>query len=318
MLSLSSIGAAVLAWTCSTTALAGSGPWVVSEGETSIFLGTEAQRFGQLTQSSGKGADDVIDTDDGIETTFVKGVLSHGIRKGIELEIDVPWARVEANRPAGDLCNLLGPTTCSRTQGLAPVGLQVKGLVLDELYGAPVSMSVSATARLGQWTGPKRARVTNLGEGTTDVGAALAVGRSGGIGQGFWSAYVDTEYRYRMNNVANASPPVPGYEIIVEAEALVGARSWWSVGPTICWFERPQGVDVEDLLTTPNLAVDIDRFARLNARAVRVGGKLLIRSSERTTLALGGFATAAAINNPVVAGASIGLGLQPRAMRAED
>ena len=307
-----------MSWLVSSPAIAGSGPWVLSEGKTSIFLGTEAQRFNQLTQSSGKGANDIIDTDDGVETTLMKGVLSHGIRKGVELEVDVPWARAEANRPDGAVCASLGPTTCSRTQGLAPVSLQVKGLVLDELYGAPVSVSVAGTARLGQWTGPKRARVTNLGEGTNDVGAALAVGRSGGIGQGFWSAYVDTEYRYRLSNVADASPAVPGYEIIVQTEALAGARSWWSVGPTISWFERPQGVDVEDLLTTPELAVDIDRFARLSVRTVRIGGKLLIRSSERTTLALGAFTTTVAVNNPVVTGASIGIGLQPRTLRGED
>ena len=297
---------------------AGSGPWVLSEGETSIFLGAEAQRFDRLALSSGMGASDVIDTDDGIESTLVKGVVSHGIRKGVELELDVPWARVEANRPDGPVCASLGAATCSRTQGLAPVGVQVKGLVLDELYGAPVSMSVAATGRFGQWTGPRRSRVTNLGEGTTDLGAAVALGRSGGLGQGFWSAHVDTEWRYRLSNIADASPSVPGYEIIIDAEALGGARSWWSLGPTLSWFERPQGIDVEDLLSDPELAVDIDRFARLRVRNVRVGGKLLIRSSERTTLALGGFATAAAVNNPVVAGASIGLGLQPRNMRAED
>ena len=81
---------------------------------------------------------------------------------------------------------------------------------------------------------------------------------------------------------------------------------------------RPQGVDVEDLLADPQLAVDVDRFARLRVRAVRVGGKVLIRSSERTTLVVGAFTTAAAINNPVVTGASVGLGLQPRAMRGEN
>ena len=297
---------------------AGSGPWVLSEGETSVYLGAESQRIDRLALASGMGADDVLNVDDGIETTGVKAVVSHGIRKGVELELDVPWARVEANRPDGDVCTLLGPATCARTQGLAPVRVKVKGLVLDELYGAPLSVALAATARFSQWTGPKRGRITNLGEGTTDYGAGLALGRSGGLGQGFWSAHVDTEWRYRLSNVADASPPVPGYEVLVDAEVFAGARSWWSIGPTLSWYERPQGVDVEDLLGDPQLAVDIDRFARLRVRAVRVGGKLLIRSSERTTLVLGGFTTAAAVNNPVVSGASIGLGLQPRSPRAED
>ena len=116
---------------------AGSGPWVLSEGETSVYLGAEAQRIDRLTLSSGMGADDVLNVDDGIETTGVKGVVSHGIRKGVELELDVPWARVDANRPDGDVCALLGPTTCARTQGLAPIRVKVKGLVLDAFEEAP-------------------------------------------------------------------------------------------------------------------------------------------------------------------------------------
>lgn len=302
----------MLAVAVPTLARAGSGPWVVSEGSSSVYFGGEYQRLTRLTQSSGASADDVIDVDDGLETTGVKAVVSVGIRDDVELELDVPWTRVDANRTDGPICAALGRGTCATTRGLGVVGTRVKWLVLDELYGSPMSVSVGALARFGTHTAPTRARVTNLGEGTTDLGPTLAVGRSGGLGKGFWSAHVDGSYRYRFPNVVDAQPPVPGSEYTVDAELLAGARAWWSIGPQISWWHRPQGVDLEDILADPALATDIDRFARLRASSLRVGGKLLVRSSTRTTLVLGATSTVAAVNNPLVFSMTAGLNVVPR------
>jgi hypothetical protein len=277
-----------------------------------VYLGAESQRLERLTQSTGAKSKDVLDVDDGLETSGFKAVLTHGIREDIELEIDVGWFRVEANRSGGPLCTALGPGTCKTTRGFAPVGLRAKWQVLDELTGAPLSLAVGGAARLGQWTGPTRDRTTNLGEGTTDFGPTLSVGRSGGLGQGYWSAHVDGLWLYRQSNVVDAEPPIPGSEISVNMEVLAGSRAWWSIGPTVTYWERPQGIDLEDLLASPRLATDIDRFARLRARSVRVGGKLLVRSSERTTLVIGGWGTSAAVNNPLVVGLNAGLSFYPR------
>ena len=293
-------------------AIAGSGPWTISEGDTSIYAGVESQRLERLTLSSGAGADDVLDVDDGLETTGTVMVVTHGIRQDIEFQVNASWMRVQANRPDGELCAALGPQTCKTTRGLAPMGVQVKWQIVDELVGAPLSMSIGGAARFSQWTARTRDRTTNLGEGTTDFGPTLALGRSGGLGEGFWSAHVDTSWLYRQSNIVDSDPPVPGSELKIDTEALGGTRTWWSVGPTISYWERPQGVDLEDILADPNLATDIDRFARLRARSVRVGGKLLIRSSERTTLVLAGFTTVAAVNNPLVSGLSAGFGFYPR------
>lgn len=295
-----------------STAVAGSGPWTISEGDTSVYLGVESQRLERLTQSSGAGADDVLDVDDGLETTGFKAVVSHGVRDDIEFELDVGWFRVEANRPDGPLCAALGPDTCRTTRGFAPLGMRAKWQVLDEWTGAPVSVAIGTAARFGQWTGPTRDRTTNLGEGTTDFGPTVAIGRSGGLGDGFWSAHVDGRWLVRQSNVAGASPSIPGNEYSVDTEFLAGTQAWWSLGPTFSYWERPQGIDLEDLLASPRLATDIDRFGRLRARSVRVGGKLLIRSSERTTLVIGGWGTPVAVNNPIVMGLSAGLSVYPR------
>ncbi len=302
----------LLVWLAISPATAGSGPWAISEGDTSVYMGAENQTFDQLALSTGAKSKDVLDVDDGLETTGAKLVVTHGIREHIEVELDIGWFRVQANRPGGALCAALGPNTCNTTKGFAPVGLRGKWQLFDELTGAPLSLSVGGAARLGQWTAPTRARTTNLGEGTTDFGPTLAVGRSGGLGQGFWSAHLDSAWLYRQSNKVNASPGIPASEFLVDLEVLGGTRAWWSLGPTVTYWERPKGKDIEDLLASPDLATDIDRFAMLNARSVRVGGKLLVRSNERTTLVISGWNTVVAVNNPLVRGLSAGMSFYPR------
>jgi hypothetical protein len=194
----------------------------------------------------------------------------------MEVELSVPWVRVDANRPGGAVCASLGPRTCATTSGFGLVVARGKWQLLDELRGSPLSLSVGPELRLGQHTGPTRARITNLGEGTTDLGATLAVGRSGGLAEGSWSAHADATYRRRGTNRALEADRLPGDELVVEAEAFFGARPWWSVGPTLSWWERPEGVDFGEGDLT-----DIDRFGALNGRNVRVGGKLLLRAFQR-------------------------------------
>jgi len=292
-------------------AMAGSGPWVQGSGALSVYLGGEYQRIDELAGREGLGDPSVIPVDDGIETTGLKLITSYGLVERVELELDLPWSHVQANRP-GPVCASLGPRSCAPTRGLGVVSARVKGLLLDELYGAPLSLSVAGVARFGQATARTRERVTNLGEGTQDLGAGLAVGRSGGLRDGFWSGYVDATGFYRFSNVAEAEPGVPAWEYSVNAELLGGTQAWWSLGPSVSFWHRPEGIDIEDLLSDPALAVDVDRFARLRASSTRVGAKLLLRADSRTTLALGASTTVAAVNNPRVFALSAGVAVYPR------
>jgi hypothetical protein len=288
----------------SGVALAGSGPWVISPQQWSLYAGAESQRLTELALAEGLGADTVIQVDDGIVTTSATGVVSYGLRKGVELELTVPWKRVDANQPDGAVCASLGPQTCKSNSGLAIVVGRAKVQLTDELKGAPLSFAVGAEVRVGEHTADTRDQVTNLGEGTNDAGGFVAVGRGGGLGEGSWSAHVDVLARTRDSN--NATDSVPGAELVGEAEVLVGSRPWWSLGAYGSWFERPEGVD----FGAGDLA-DIDRFAALNARSVRVGGKLLLRSNERTTLVLSGGQTIAARNNPRVRSVGVGVVVYP-------
>ena len=310
------LGAALAAPVLSPrTAAAGSGPWVISPQDWSLYAGVESQRISELALKDGLGDPSVVQVDDGIETTTAQAILSYGLRKRVELELGVPRSRVDSNRPGGDVCASLGAKACATTKGFGVVSGRGKVLLADELLGSPVSVAVGAELRLGQHTGPTRARITNLGEGTTDLGGFVAVGRSGGLKDGSWSAHLDAGWRYRSSNLGADADPLPGAEIVGEAELFAGTKAWWSLGPTVSYWERPEGVDFGEGDLT-----DIDRFGALNGRSVRVGGKLLLRSPSRTTLVLSGSQTMVARNNPRVLTYGAGLAFYPerRAPRRGD
>lgn len=296
----------------SSIAQAGSGPWVLSEGDASFYGGTEFQRLTKLALSSGSGADDVLDVDDGLETFGVVGIVSYGLRDRFEVEAVIPWYRVEANTP-GAVCGALGLGACDTTESLGNLTGRVKALVADELAGSPVSAAVGAEVRYGTFTADTRQRITNVGEGTTDLGAFASLGRSGGLSEGFWSAWLEGGYRYRFPNREFAAVgAVPGSEISGEAELLAGPRRWWSIGPSASFLWRPSGFSVEEILANPNVATSPDRWGSLAVTSLRVGGKLIVRSSERVDLVAGVLTTAHAVNNPSdVLSVSLGVSVHP-------
>lgn len=305
------MGLALLTLLCGP-ALAGSGPWVVSEGDLSFFGGAEYQRFTQLALSTGSSSPDVVDVDNGLETVGAKLVGSYGLRDRVELELQLPWYRVDANTTDGAVCAALGLGACETTSGLGIVTARVKGLMLDELAGSPLSLALGGEMRFGQSTADTRERITNLGEGTTDLGAFASVGRSGGLADGFWSAWLEGGYRYRFPNTDFPRGSAPGSEITGDFEFLAGARRWWSIGPSASLLWRPSGYDVEDILGSAALATDVDRWAALSVTNLRVGAKAIVRSSERVDLVAGVLATAYAVNNPSdVLSVSLGLSVHP-------
>jgi hypothetical protein len=273
-------------------AFAGTGPWTLPEAELSVYGGAEYQRIGTLAGEDGSGAE-VIPVDSGLEKAGGTLIVGYGVRDRVDVELQLPYTFVTANRKDGALCSTIGLRACDATQGLGIVTLKVKGLLLDELVGPPVSLSVGAELRLGQTTSATRARLTNLGEGTTDIGGFVDVGRSGGLGDGYWSAYAEIGGRYRFPNTEIGGTPVPGAELHADVEWLGGAQSWWAVGPAVSLLWRPEGGDVADI----NFA-DPDRFGALRVFNLRAGGKLIVRSSRRTSLAIAAYGTAYAWNNP--------------------
>jgi len=292
------------------SAHAGSGPWMVSPGDASVYVGTEYQRLTELVIHDDGVEAGTVPVDDGLESTGVVAVASYGLRERLELELEVPWYRVEANRTDGAVCSALGMQACATSQGLGVVSARAEGLLLDELAGAPLSLSVSGILRLGAFTSDTRARLTNLSEGTTDVGGALAVGRSGGLGAGFWSGWVEAGWRHRFPNTERRGVAIPGGELTADADLLGGLQPWWSVGPSVSLLHRPGGFDFADIdLSSP------DRLAELRVLSLRAGGKLVLRSSERTSFVVSAHKAVVVRNNPLPFSLGVGLSVQPRRKR---
>lgn len=289
----------LLAALLAPAALAGSGPWVLGQGDHTLYLGVEAQRFDHLALAAGSGADDVLEVGEGMSTLGVKAIATLGLLPRTEVELSVPWYEVRQNRPEAFPCEALQLDACKTSRGIGIVRGRLKLLLLDEILGAPLTATAGAELRLGQPTAEERERITNLGEGSLDAGGFLALGRSGGLGgQGYWSAYLEGGGRYRSSNATVAGDEAPGAETWGELQWLLAPNQVLALGPEATLLWRPSGVDVDDLLADEALLLDTDRLAALRILSVQAGAKLIIRGSDTLTFSAGLLRTAYAINNP--------------------
>jgi hypothetical protein len=285
----------------SSPAWASSGPWVPGPGETQMFLGGDAQRFGHLRVTGSDGEPIVLDVDEGVSAVDLKAIASYGILGKFELEGTVPISHVYANRDDGEICALLGPGSCSTVDTFGIFQLRGKGLLLDELAGSPLTLSLGAEMRVGAFTFPDRWRVTNTGEGTFDMGGYADVGRVGGFGaDGSWAAYMELGGRYRFPNTTSyesadgkETVSAPGSEWFGQVDFLLSPTFPIAIGPEVTGLWRPTGLAWYELDLS-----DVDRFAALKIALVRAGGKIIIRNRTGTSFVLSGLGTVFAWNNP--------------------
>lgn len=294
----------------STPAIAGSGPWVLAQGDHQLYVGASAQHFSRFVGDGGSLKGDHLIVADGVSTLGFVGIASVGLGGHFEAELEVPWFTVFGNNPDQAVCALLGPGTCAETRGVGIIVARAKGQILDEVYGAPFSLSLGLDLRFGQLTAKNRDRITNLGEGTFDLEPRLSVGKVGSLGKkdGYWSLLLDLGVRYRVP-LATSYPgydgAIPGYELLAQHATLFTPIRVLSFGPTVSVFARPDGLDFSETDLTLK-----DRFAALRVFSLRAGGKVLVRGGDRFTFVLGAEHTVYAINNPanvldVTAGISI-------------
>lgn len=311
----------ILAVLCALgVAEAGGGPWVLGPGDQTLYVGMDVQRLTQLGIQAGPNPADytTIDVGEGLSSFGVKAIANYGILSRVELELELPWYRVSANRTDAEPCLALGEGSCKTTQSIGLIRGQAKWLVLDELQGMPLSVSLGGTLRYGGFTAPARSRITNVGEGTTDLGPSIHLGRSGGLGKsGYWSAYTELFWLYRFPSTdsyqgsdlgpdAPVSAPLP--EWILNAEVLFSPDAKVAFGPSASGLYR-KGLDWYEL----NLA-DPDRLAALGVYNFRVGGKAVIRNERGVAFSTGFLRTVVSYNNPsdawlVSAGLSVPTGL---------
>jgi len=301
----------------SATAWAGAGPWVPGSGSGSLYVGLDGQQFQKV--ASGTGASRrVLDVGEGVSLVTAQGIVTYGIASRAEVEVRLPYHVNHVNRDDAALCAGLGADGCAPTQTVGVVYSHLKVLVADEVSGAPASLSVGALARFGGLVHPHRHRLTNAGEGTLDGGGFVSVGRSGGLGQGYWTVHADVAAMYRVPNTRRfpnqlGDRAVPGSELFGTVEGFGSPRRVVSVGPSVTWLWRPEGVDFGDI--DP---VDPDRFGSLRVATVTAGVKLLFRDPHDNAFVFGVSRTVLAVNNPPdQIGLSVGVALNRLFDRAE-
>ena len=288
------------------SAWAGSGPWVVGNGQASLYVGADSQRITRLAITVDDERD-VIDVGQGLTSFGVKGIASLGITNRAEVEVQAPWWTVRANRPDEALCGALGLQACATTTTVGVITAKTKVLLVNEYFGSPFSLSVGTELRYGDFTAPTRARITNAGEGTTDLGPTVAIGRVGSIGSAYVLAQTELGWRYRFPttraypDVPRGTRAAPLPESWANLEMLAGPSNKIVVGPTFNILYR-NGLDWGDLDLS-----DPDRLAALRILTARLGATVILHNDGDLALVGTIMQAVAARNNPNTLSVGVGV-----------
>lgn len=280
-------------------ALAGDGPWTLGEGDQNIYLGLDYFRYRSFNSSfsTGSGMEHrEADLSSGITASGLTGVWTVGLARGFEAELKLPVESVRVNRPEEDASCQQPPRKdfCEPTTGLGDVGITLKARLVEERYVSPVSLAASLSVRTGEAYAGKRGRLTTLGDGQTDLGAGLSVGRTDVMAKGWYRVAATSHYYYRFPNNEVAGTKVPADEITYSFTSTFAPVSRFGIGPVLYGFERLGGVDFRDRDVSSQ-----DAWASLDAAQLQVGGELGVYAAEGgPSVAFALLHTVHARNNP--------------------
>jgi hypothetical protein len=259
-----------------TGAAFSASPWVAPPGVWSLYGGASQQSFSNYVG----GSNNESSLSSPVSETSAQVFASLGLYDGMGMEIDVPLKYVASK---------LDETTLA----LGNVRIQQKFRLANEDNGSPVTVSLLAGLRTGAAHAESRGRLTNAGDGTTDVGGGLSFGKYslGSKGPWWFSGSAQYWWRYPHDNMRDVK--VPGDDLTFDAEAVVSVHERVGLGLVIDGFHRTSGADIGE-----NAQYDINKWAALQATNVYAGGKAFVFLPENQTLVLGLLTTAYARNNP--------------------
>lgn len=287
-----------------------AGPWTVGTGVASLYVGADGDHYRTLAHS----VDGQVQRDqlgDGSSGLGFRAIFSYGLTSRLQFDVNVPWRENHVSRQDSEICTRLGADGCEATRGIGTIEASMKGVVLDEVNGAPIGLSLAAIVRYGGLTTQHRDRLTAIGDGTTDFGPQVAIGRSTALGaKGSAAGSAQLAWIYRIPNahtypLLEGDQSVPGSQLEGSAEFLASSNGVVSVGPVVYGHYALAGSDFVDIVLA-----DKDRFVALRSADLVAGGKLIVTDKAYNSFSLSVTRTVVARNtvsdNTTVA---IGIGL---------
>jgi len=294
------VSALLAAFVSPSSVRAGEGPWTLQSGEQNVYVGLQTFRYGEY---DGGGTQQSLDTD--VIATGLVGVWTLGLAQGYEVELQLPWESARVGDPNAPACTQAPRGGwCAPTSGVGDAALLVKTRFIDEVFQGPLSVSGVFGLRTGEAYSKYRGRLTNLGDGQTDLGASLTAGRTDVLRNGWYRVHATAGYWYRLPHT-DIDDKVPADELRYDFSAVASIVPALSLGPALYGFQRLGGQE----LGAADLS-DINGFSSLDAAQIQAGGKLgLHPPGGYGTVSLGVLRTVYARNNPTdTLAISVGVG----------
>lgn len=271
-------------------AQASEGPWTTSPGLHNIYLGLIGERFqcfeadGRSSSACGSG----LGTKVPVAQVGAKVFYRTGLNKKTDVAIGVPVGQSFTTEP----------TSSSQYDTTAGVGT-IQGRIRRRIGSlGDVGFATGAGLKTGALHRSTRDRITNLGEGSTDLTGSLYMGSTGLSLRRFHTSSIDLSYTYRLAQTADSAVGrIPADEINATAVSLLAVSSKLGLGLSAdaAWRLWGQQLTPEKLVVSGD-----DRWAALAAAQVKLGGRIVIYPGERAPyLQLSAMRTVWARNNPL-------------------
>lgn len=257
-------------------ASAGDDPWIAPAQTTNFFVAASSEQFQDFVATKGK----TIPGDHPIRTVGGKLYIRHGLGGNSDLTLDLPVASTWSSGPSqGEMF--------AQTTGFGLIQAELRHRWWD-------AVSTRAVLRTGVLHQSSRGRLTNLSEGTTDLGFGLG---TGGVFPGTRRFYtVDMGATYWLRFPLQSGSDIPADEISWSSNLLVSPSSHMGIGVAVNGQHRLDG----QTLGNVTVANPDDQWAALQAQQIKVGGRIMLYSTDQhPALSLTVLRAVWARNNPI-------------------
>ena len=202
---------------------------------------------------------------DSINNTELFGSLSIGITDDLDISFQLPFRIVWAGSGASNSDDF------HTTIGIGRMSVGTKILINPDGGALPFTLSMYTGIRNGSFHSKYRERVTNLGEGTLDVGFGLLAGKVGFLGSGFY--WLETSGYYWHRQPINRNTEYPNDEISYTLEMGYAFHPKFGIASCTYGYDRLGGLDYPTTDADSTIQM-VERWAALDASQIKTGLKI--------------------------------------------